>query len=168
MRKKQNSWQRRQANDIYVQAAKKQGYRSRASFKLLEIQKKDQILKSGMQLLDLGAAPGGWSQVASQIIGKDKIIAVDLLPMQHISGVNFIQGDFTDASTQAAIRQAINGVRVDFILSDMAPNLSGVRSSDQAKVMYLAELVLHMCAEFLQERGGILVKVFQGKVSMSI
>ena len=150
-------------NDEYVKKAQKEGYRSRAVYKLLEIIDKNQILTKGDRVLELGAAPGGWSQVAAKIVGKNgQIIASDILPIEEISGVDFLQGDFTEMSVYEALISLTKGQKINTVLSDMAPNMSGQLSVDQPKSMYLAELALDMAVKTLTPNGHFLVKVFQG------
>ncbi len=149
--------------DPYVQRAKAQGYRSRASFKLMEIDDKDRLIRPGSIVVDLGAAPGGWSQVAAQRMkGSGRIVALDLLEMDGLSGVQFIQGDFREESVLRQLEETLNGAKADLVLSDMAPNISGVLVSDQARIMHLAELGLDFCRQWLKPEGVFLVKVFQG------
>ena len=158
------SWRERQERDPFVQRARREGWRSRAVFKLEEIDRKNRLLKPGMLCVDLGAAPGGWSQYVSEALdGNVRIVAVDLLPMDTVSGVEFVQGDFTEDATLAAIREIIGDDRVSLVMSDMAPNISGTRSVDQPRSMYLAELALEMCREFLAEGGDFVCKLFQGE-----
>ena len=158
------SWRERQEKDPFVQRARREGWRSRAVFKLEEIDRKHRLLKPGMLCVDLGAAPGGWSQYLSEKIdGNVRIVAVDLLPMDTLSGVEFVQGDFTDDETLEEMRQIIGDDRVDLVMSDMAPNISGTRSVDQPRSMYLSELALDMCREFLAEGGDFVCKLFQGE-----
>ena len=150
-------------NDEYVKKAQKEGYRCRAVYKLLEIIDKNQIITKGNRVLDLGAAPGGWSQVAAKIVGKTgQIIASDILPIKEISGVDFLQGDFTEISVYEALLSLTKGQKMNTVLSDMAPNMSGQLSVDQPKSMYLAELALDMTIRTLTPNGHFLVKVFQG------
>ena len=150
-------------NDPFVQRAKAEGYRSRAAFKLLEIDKKDRLLKPGQTLIDLGATPGGWSQVATQrYAGKGCIVAVDLLEMVGLPAVDFILGDFQDEKVRAQIDAILKGRKADLVLSDMAPNISGVASADQARVIGLAEEAMAFACEYLKPDGAFLVKVFQG------
>jgi len=157
-------WLARQLNDPYVKEAKAKGYRSRAAFKLLELDEKYRLLKRGALVLDLGAAPGGWSQYAAKVLaGKGRVIALDILPMDPIPGVEFIQADFTSDEALAALRQRLEGGRADLVLSDIAPNMSGVGDVDQARIMYLAELALEFACEALRPGGSFLVKVFQGQ-----
>jgi 23S rRNA (uridine2552-2'-O)-methyltransferase len=145
-----------------VRKAREQGYRSRAAFKLLEIDARDRLLRQGARVVDLGAAPGGWSQVAARKVGgRGKVVAVDLLEMPPIPGVHFIQGSFLDPEVQAGIRKELGGP-ADLVLSDMMPNVSGVASSDQARAAELVYAAIEFCAEMLQPNGAFLVKVFQG------
>ena len=151
-------------NDEYVKKAQKEGYRSRAAYKLIEIIDKKQIINKGNKVLDLGAAPGGWSQVASKIVGQNgQVIASDILPIEEISGVNFLQGDFTESSVYEKLLNMTKGQKINTVLSDMAPNMSGQLSVDQPKSMYLAELSLDMAIKTLMPNGHFLVKVFQGE-----
>lgn len=151
-------------NDHYVQEAKRQGYRARAAFKLIEIDARDRLLCAGQIVVDLGAAPGSWSQVAAaKLRGNGTVIAVDLLAMDGITGVDFIQGDFSEDEALAVLEAALRGRKVDLVLSDMAPNMSGVGSVDQARGMLLAELALEFAGKWLKPDGRLLVKVFQGE-----
>lgn len=162
--KTSKGWLKEHFDDPYVKMAQKDGYRSRASYKLLEIQEKDRLLRPGITLLDLGAAPGGWSQVASRVIGeKGRIIASDILPMDSIADVHFIQGDFTEDAVFEAILAAIDGHPVDLVISDMAPNMSGTPAVDQPRAMYLCELALDMATRVLRPGGDFLIKVFHGE-----
>ncbi|MDP3979577.1 MAG: 23S rRNA (uridine(2552)-2'-O)-methyltransferase RlmE [Pseudomonas sp.] len=162
--KTSQGWLKEHFNDPYVKMAQKDGYRSRASYKLLEIQEKDRILRPGITVVDLGAAPGGWSQVTSRLIGdKGTLIASDILEMDSIPDVTFIQGDFTDDAVFAQILEAIGGNPVDLVISDMAPNMSGVRTADQARAMYLCELALDLAGRVLRPGGDFLIKIFQGE-----
>ena len=150
-------------NDEYVKKAQKEGYRCRAVYKLIEIIDKNQIITKGDRILDLGAAPGGWSQVAAEIVGKTgQIIASDILPIEEIPGVDFLQGDFTEMSVYKALLSLTKDQKINTVLSDMAPNMSGQLSVDQPKSMYLAELALDMAIKTLTPNGHFLVKVFQG------
>ena len=150
-------------NDEYVKKAQKEGYRCRAVYKLIEITDKNQIITKGDRILDLGAAPGGWSQVAAKIVGKTgQIIASDILPIEEIPGVDFLQGDFTEMSVYKALLSLTKDQKMNTVLSDMAPNMSGQLSVDQPKSMYLAELALDMAIKTLTPNGHFLVKVFQG------
>ncbi|MBS1228702.1 MAG: ribosomal methyltransferase RrmJ/FtsJ [Proteobacteria bacterium] len=158
-----NAWLREHVNDPYVQRAKAEGYRSRASFKLMEIDDRDHLIRSGEAVVDLGATPGGWSQVAAKRMqGKGRVIALDLLEMDPLHGVEFIQGDFREDEVLAELEKALAGQKVGLVLSDMAPNMSGILLSDQARVMHLAELGLEFSRNWLKPDGAFLVKVFQG------
>lgn len=158
--KTSKQWMREHVNDPFVQRAQKEGYRSRAAYKLLEIDEKDRLLKPGTVVVDLGATPGGWSQVAAA--KGCKVIALDLLPLQPLAGVEFIQGDFRDDQVLQQLEQRLDGKPVGLVISDMAPNISGIGMSDQARAMHLAELALDFSAEHLKPGGALLVKVFQG------
>jgi len=154
---------REHVNDPYVQLARKEGWRSRAAFKLMEIDDRDKLLRSGEVVVDLGAHPGGWSQVAARRVGADGlVVAVDLLEMEPIAGVAFIQGDFREDGTLSRLEKMLAGRPVGLVMSDMAPNMSGVPLVDQARIMHLAELGLEFCKAHLQPQGAFLVKVFQG------
>jgi 23S rRNA (uridine2552-2'-O)-methyltransferase len=162
--KTSQGWLKEHFNDPYVKMAQKDGYRSRASYKLLEIQEKDRILRPGNTVVDLGAAPGGWSQVTSRVIGdKGRLIASDILEMDSIPDVTFVQGDFTDDAVFAQILEAIGEPPVDLVICDMAPNMSGVRESDQPRAMYLCELALDLSTRVLRPGGDFLIKIFQGE-----
>ena len=156
-------WLTEHFNDSYVKQAKSEGYRSRSAFKLAEIQKKDRIIKANNTVLDLGAAPGGWSQYAKQVVGaKGGVIALDILAIEPIAGVDIIKGDFTEQQTLDKLMEIVGNQPVDLVLSDMAPNISGVKSVDQAKATYLTELALDLAQNVLRKNGDFLVKVFQG------
>jgi len=165
--KSSNSWLNEHFKDQYVKQSKADGYRSRASYKLLELQEKDRLFKPAMAVLDLGAAPGGWSQVASHLVGdKGVIFASDILPMDSIAGVHFVQGDFTEDTVFEALMTALGEhgrSGMDLVISDMAPNMSGVSDVDQPKAMYLVELALAMAESVLKPGGGFVAKVFQGE-----
>lgn len=153
----------RHVSDRFVQRAQTEGYRSRAAYKLKELAQRDRLIRPGMRVVDLGAAPGGWSQVASELVGtQGLVIAVDILEMKPIAGVVFVRGDFREESTLQAVEAALDGGRVDLVLSDMAPNLSGVAVVDQARTMQLTELALTFALKWLKPRGNLLVKSFQG------
>ena len=157
-------WLQRQLNDPYVAAARGKGYRSRAAFKLAELDEKFRLLKKGARVLDLGAAPGGWSQVAQEWLkGRGRVIALDILEMDPLPGVEFIHGDFTRDEVLARLEQTLGDAKVDLVLSDMAPNMSGVASVDQARSMLLAELALDFARAHLRRGGGYLTKLFQGE-----
>lgn len=150
-------------NDPFVQRAKADGYRSRASYKLMEIDDRDHLIRPGNVVVDLGAAPGGWSQVAAKRLkGQGRVVALDLLEIEPLHGVDFIQGDFREESVLVQLETLLGGQRVGLVLSDMAPNISGVPISDQARIMHLAELGLAFSREWLKPEGAFLVKVFQG------
>ncbi|MCF6210460.1 MAG: 23S rRNA (uridine(2552)-2'-O)-methyltransferase RlmE [Gammaproteobacteria bacterium] len=162
--KSSQNWLKRHFDDPYVKQAKKAGYRSRAVFKLLEIQEKRRIIKPGQVIVDLGAAPGGWAQVAVPLVGKKgAIIALDILPIEPIEGVAFIQGDFAEQDVRERLLLAINGRSIDLVMSDMAPNISGLKAVDQPRAIYLAELALDFARGVLKPGGDFLVKVFQGE-----
>lgn len=150
-------------HDEYVQRAQRDGYRSRAAYKLLEIQEKDRILRPGQRVIDLGAAPGGFSQVAANIVGRSgQVIGLDVLPLSPVPGVLFIQGDFQVAATWSNLRIALENNLVDVVLSDLSPNVTGIASVDQPRAMYLCELVLDLSSNFLKPGGILVIKVFQG------
>jgi len=156
-------WMHEHLNDEYVKKAQKEGYRSRAVYKLLEIIEKSQIINKGDKVLDLGAAPGGWSQIAAKIVGKSgQVIASDILSIEKISGVNFLQGDFTEQSVYDELITLTKGCSIDIVLSDMAPNMSGQLSVDQPKSIYLAELAIDLAIKTLSKNGHFIVKIFQG------
>jgi len=158
-----NAWLREHVNDPYVQRARAEGYRSRASFKLMEIDERDRLIRQGEVVVDLGATPGGWSQVAARRMqGKGQVIALDLLEMEALPGVDFIHGDFREPDVLLRLEAMLAGHKVGLVLSDMAPNMSGILLSDQARVMHLAELGLEFSRNWLQPDGAFLVKVFQG------
>ncbi|MFP3976860.1 23S rRNA (uridine(2552)-2'-O)-methyltransferase RlmE [Marinobacter sp. KMM 10035] len=162
--KSSGRWLDEHVNDPFVKQAQVDGYRSRASYKLLEINKKDKLIHPNMVVMDLGSAPGGWSQVAANLVGhKGRVLASDILPMDNIAGVEFVQGDFTEDSVFEAIMEALGDSRVDVVISDMAPNISGVTVSDQASSMYLVELALDMASQVLKPKGSFVAKVFQGE-----
>ncbi|PXW85208.1 23S rRNA Um-2552 2'-O-methyltransferase [Nitrosomonas sp. Nm84] len=162
--KTSKAWMKEHVNDFFVKQAKKDGYRSRAAYKLLEIIERDHILKPGMIVVDLGAAPGSWSQVVRHKVGNGgKIIALDILDMQPLPGVEFIQNDFREECAIDELKKHLNGYHPDLVISDMSPNISGIVVSDQARSMYLAELALVFALEQLNYGGNFLVKVFQGR-----
>ncbi len=162
--KSSRRWLDRHVNDEYVKKAAREGYRSRAAYKLLEIQQKDRILEPGMTVVDLGAAPGGWSQVAAQATGaRGRVLALDILAMDPLPGVTFIRGDFQENDTLKRLRGILQQQPVDLVISDMAPNVSGMKAVDQPRSIYLCELALDLAREVLRPGGGLLVKVFQGE-----
>lgn len=161
--KSSQAWLKRHVNDPYVQRAQALGYRSRAAFKLREIEARDKLLARGQVVVDLGAAPGGWSQVAAEKAGPGgRVIALDVLEMAPLPGVTFIQGDFTTEPTLAALERELGGAAVDVVLSDMAPNLSGIAATDQARSLALCELAVAFALEHLKSGGALLMKGFQG------
>ncbi len=167
MAKKRSSskaWLKEHRDDPYVQRAQREGYRSRACYKLLELQEKDRLIRPGMTVIDLGSAPGGWSQVAADLVGhKGRVIASDILPMDNLAGVEFIQGDFTEDAVFEQILAAAGDTPVDVVVSDMAPNMSGMTAVDQPRAMYLVELALDMARRVLAPGGSFVAKVFQGE-----
>jgi 23S rRNA (uridine2552-2'-O)-methyltransferase len=166
--KSSKAWIHAHVNDPYVQRAQADGYRARAAYKLLEIDARDHLLKPGSVVVDLGAAPGSWCQVAVQRCGRDgKVFALDLLPMEPVAGVDFLQGDFSEEAVLADLESRLGGVGVDLVLSDMAPNISGVATVDQARSIMLCELALDFASRHLKRDGRFLVKVFQGEGFMA-
>ncbi len=158
------NWLQEHFNDPYVKQSQQQGYRCRAAYKLLEIQHKDKLIKPGMTVVDLGSAPGGWSQVARQFTGlKGKIVALDILAMDQLAQVEFIQGDFREAAVLEKLLQTLNNKAVDLVISDMAPNISGNRAVDQPRSVYLIELAIDLADQVLKPDGDLLMKVFQGE-----
>ena len=161
---KNRSWIKQHVKDPYVKQSQVDGYRSRASYKLLEIVEKDRLIRSGMTVVDLGSAPGGWSQVAARLVGHTgRVHALDLLPMDSIAGVDFIQGDFTEEDIFDELLKLIENRPVDLVISDMAPNLSGNKAVDQPAVMYLAELAVELAEKVLTINGVFIAKLFQGQ-----
>lgn len=161
--KSSKGWLREHFSDEFVKRSKQDGYRSRAAYKLLELQEKDRMVRSGMRVIDLGAAPGGWSQILAQWVQPaGQVIALDILPMDALPDVHFIQGDFTEQSTLDELLLHIGNQKVHWVFSDMAPNLSGVKTTDQSRAMLLAELALEMAQLSLLPGGGLVVKLFQG------
>lgn len=161
--KSSTQWLQRQNNDDYVKRAIAEGYRSRAAYKLQELNLKDKILHYGMTVVDLGAAPGGWSQVAVEEVGKGRVIAIDLLPIDPIDGVDILIGDFTETEIYELLRNKLGNDKIDLVISDMAPNFSGIRDIDLPRAVYLAEIALDFAVEVLKPGGGFLVKLFQGE-----
>ncbi|MQY51170.1 RlmE family RNA methyltransferase [Rhodocyclus tenuis] len=157
------AWMREHVNDTFVQKAKADGYRSRAAYKLMEIDDRDHLIRPGDCVVDLGAAPGGWSQVAAQRMQRrGKVFALDLLEIVPLAGVSFLQGDFRETEILQQLETMLDGERVGLVLSDMAPNISGIAISDQARAMHLAELALEFAEAWLKPDGAFLVKVFHG------
>jgi len=157
-------WMQEHFDDEYVKKAQRLGLRSRAVFKLEEINNKDKLLKSGMKVVDLGAAPGGWSEYAAKIVGdKGQVVACDILSMDPLAGVDFLQGDFREDAVLEALLNKIGGQNIDVVMSDMAANMTGNESADSARSMYLVELALDMCNQVLKKNGAFVVKVFQGE-----
>ncbi len=164
--KSSRRWLDEHVNDPYVKQAQKDGLRSRSSYKLIELNEKDKLIRPGMLVMDLGSAPGGWSQVAGGLVGeKGRVLATDILPMAALDNVEFIQGDFTDDAVFRQLLDNLDGNQPDLIVSDIAPNISGVAASDQASSMYLVELTLDMVRQVLKPGGNYVVKVFQGEGS---
>jgi 23S rRNA (uridine2552-2'-O)-methyltransferase len=162
--KSSNQWLQRHVKDPYVRKARSDGYRSRAAFKLIEINTRDRLLVPGARVVDLGAAPGGWSQVAAaKVAPGGKVVAVDLLEIAPMSSVTVFRGDFREAATQAQLAEALGGFKADVVLSDMSPNISGVASADQARAAELITLAIEFCQAQLKKDGAFLVKVFQGE-----
>jgi 23S rRNA (uridine2552-2'-O)-methyltransferase len=157
------AWMQEHLNDEFVKRAQKEGYRARAAYKLIEIDDKDKLIKPGMTIVDLGSTPGSWSQVVVQRLkGQGRVIALDILDMTPIAGVEFIQGDFRDASVLKILEEKIGNIPVDLVIADMAPNISGVKDVDQAGAAYLTELALEFSQQWLKPHGNFLVKVFIG------
>ena len=162
--KSSGRWLREHESDPYVQRSRAEGYRSRASFKLLELDRRDRLFRPGMTVVDLGAAPGGWSQVAAgRVGGKGRVIASDILDMESVEGVDFIQGDFTEEPVLEALLARLGDGGADLVISDMAPNMSGMKAVDQPRAMYLVELALDLALRVLKPGGGFVAKVFQGE-----
>ena len=162
--KSSKGWLQEHFSDQYVQQSRQDGYRSRASYKLLGLHKKDRLFASHMTVIDLGSAPGGWSQVAVDLVGDSgKVIASDILPMDAIAGVDFVQGDFTERDVFEKLMEMMGGGKADLVISDMAPNMSGMADVDQPRAMYLVELALDLAIATLNEGGCFVTKVFQGE-----
>jgi 23S rRNA (uridine2552-2'-O)-methyltransferase len=162
--KTSKAWMHQHVNDVYVQRSKREGWRSRAAYKLLEIDAQDTLFRAGQSVVDLGSTPGGWSQVAASRVGpQGRVIALDRLEMEAIEGVSFIRGDFTEESVLAALETALDGSPLDLVISDMAPNLTGVAATDQARAAYLNELALEFAGRWLKPGGALLVKAFHGR-----
>ena len=162
--KTSKGWLKEHFDDEYVRRSQEDGLRSRASYKLLEIQEKDKLIKRGMTVVDLGAAPGGWSQVAANLVGDTgRVVASDILPIDHLAGVEFLQGDFTEQGVLDQLLEMLPEGGADLVMSDMAPNMSGMRDIDQPRAMYLAELALDLARSVLNPGAYFLVKVFHGE-----
>lgn len=161
--KSSSRWLQEHVSDPYVRQAQKEGYRARSAYKLVELDTKDRLFRPGMRVIDLGSAPGGWCQVASRLVGdRGRVIATDILPMDAIRGVDFIQGDFREQAVLDQVVERLGGEPVDLVLSDMSPNLSGVSSADQAASIFLLELALDMVRRVLKPGGTFVAKLFQG------
>lgn len=162
-RRSRSDWRTRQEKDPYVRQARRDGWRSRAVYKLEQIDRKERLLRPGMRVVDLGASPGGWSQyVTERLDGRCQVVALDLLPMDSLPSVRFIRGDFREAPVLESLEAALDGARVDLVMSDMAPNISGTKAVDQPRSMYLAELALDLCGRVLSRGGDFVCKLFQG------
>ncbi|MFT4670840.1 MAG: 23S rRNA (uridine2552-2'-O)-methyltransferase [Pseudohongiellaceae bacterium] len=162
--KSSKAWLQEHFDDSYVKRSQEDGYRSRASYKLLEINDKDKLIKPGMTVVDLGSAPGGWSQVAAKLAGhKGRVVATDILFMDGMVGVEFLQGDFTEQEVVNELLGLLDGATADLVISDMAPNMSGMKDIDQPQVIYLAELALDLARTILKPGGCFVVKIFQGE-----
>ncbi|MDO5651337.1 MAG: RlmE family RNA methyltransferase [Moraxella sp.] len=167
--KSSKAWMKEHIDDFYVQKAQKDGYRSRAAYKLLEINEKTGLIKKGMTVVDLGSAPGSWSQVAGQLVGDNgTLIASDILPMDTLENVTFIQGDFREEAVFQQIMAEVGGRTVNVVLSDMAPNTSGMASVDQPRMIYLCELAVEFALSVLDDGGALIMKVFQGEGSQEL
>lgn len=162
--KSSKRWLAEHFDDVYVKRAQKEGWRSRSVFKLLELHEKYQLIKPGMSVADLGCAPGGWSQLAASLVGpKGRVIGLDILAMEPLADVTFIEGDFTEAESLEKLEAELAGRGVDLVLSDMAPNISGMAVTDQARSMYLVELAFEFTKQHLKPNGAFVVKMFQGE-----
>jgi 23S rRNA (uridine2552-2'-O)-methyltransferase len=163
-RSSSRAWLKEHREDPYVQRAQKDGYRSRACYKLLEINDRDKLIRPGMTVLDLGSAPGGWSQIAADLVGaRGRVLATDILPMDSLGGVEFVQGDFTEEAVFDHLLTTIGSDNVDLVMSDMAPNMSGLNAVDQPRAVYLVELALDLARRVLPIKGAFLAKVFHGE-----
>jgi 23S rRNA (uridine2552-2'-O)-methyltransferase len=164
--KSSSQWLQRHVSDPFVKQAQKEGYRSRSAYKLIQLNEKDRLIHPNSLVVDLGSAPGGWSQVAGRLVGrKGRVVATDILPMDALPNVEFIQGDFTEEAVLAQVVAALGGHKPDVIICDLAPNISGIASADQAKTMYLLELALDMVKQTLKSGGAFVTKMFQGQGS---
>jgi len=167
--KSSRTWMQEHVSDRFVRKAKEEGYRSRAAFKLRELAQQDRLILPGMTVVDLGSTPGGWSQIAAELVGpKGRVVAVDILDMQPLPGVDFICGDFREPDTLERLEQALGERQVDLVLSDMSPNISGIGMVDQARAAHLAELALEFGLKWLKPGGNLLVKTFQGEAFADI
>jgi 23S rRNA (uridine2552-2'-O)-methyltransferase len=161
--KSSGQWLQRHVNDPYVKQAQQDGYRSRSAYKLIQLNDRDRLLRPGMLVVDLGSAPGGWSQVAGRLVGaRGRVVATDILPMDPVANVEFIQGDFTEEAVLKQVLEALGGRKPDLVVCDIAPNITGVDSADQSASMYLVELALDMVRQALKPGGDFVTKVFQG------
>ncbi len=159
-------WLSRHLNDPYVKQAQKDGYRARSAYKLIELNEKDRLIRPGMRIMDLGSAPGGWSQVAGKLVGeRGRVLATDILPMDALVNVDFIQGDFTEDGIVLQVENWLGGAKLDLIISDIAPNTTGIDSADAAKSIYLLELALEMARKTLKAHANLAAKMFQGSGS---
>ncbi|MCW8194532.1 23S rRNA (uridine(2552)-2'-O)-methyltransferase RlmE [Proteobacteria bacterium 005FR1] len=162
--KSSRRWLQEHVNDPFVKRAQVDGYRARAAYKLLELNDKDRLIRPGMLVVDLGSAPGSWSQVAGRLVGaKGRVVASDILPMDSLENVEFIQGDFTEEAVFEQIMEKLGGEQADLVISDMSPNISGIAAADQASSIYLAELALDLVRQVLKPKGNFVTKVFQGE-----
>jgi 23S rRNA (uridine2552-2'-O)-methyltransferase len=161
--KSSHNWLQEHVNDPYVKQAQRDGYRSRSSYKLIQLNEKDRLIRPGMLIVDLGSAPGGWSQVAARLVGdKGRVLATDILPMDPVKNVEFIQGDFTQEAVLNQVLERLGGRKPQLIICDIAPNITGIDSADQASSMYLVELALDFVRQALEPGGDFVAKVFQG------
>lgn len=161
--KRNRTWLTERQRDKFVQSAKRAGYRSRAAFKLIQLDERDRLFRRGYVVVDLGAAPGGWSQVAAQRVGESgRVVAVDKLPLKPLAGVEFVQGDFLDPQVEGRLRGLLGAVRADIVMSDMAPNMSGIRDADQARALDLGLGALAFAEEVIKPSGTLVVKAFHG------
>lgn len=161
--KSSNRWLNEHETDLYVQKARQEGYRSRAAYKLLELNEKDRLFRPGMLVVDIGSAPGSWSQIAAKLVGdKGRVFALDILPMDSLADVDFIQGDFREQEVMDQLLGLINGREIDLVISDIAPNITGMSAMDQPNAMYLVELALDLARQVLSPKGVFVAKVFQG------
>lgn len=162
-KKSSNRWLQEHESDLYVLKARQDGYRSRAAYKLLELNERDRLIRPGMFVVDVGSAPGSWSQIAAKLVGdKGRVFAVDILPMDSLADVDFIQGDFREQAVMDQLLDLIGGREIDLVISDIAPNISGMAAMDQPKAMYLVELALDLARQVLSPKGVFVAKVFQG------